>query len=43
MDPPFFALVNLCALCNLVGLFPRCLLPFVANDTHIIGLAQVVS
>jgi hypothetical protein len=38
----FFALVHFCAFHNLFTFFPSCLIPFVANDTHIIELALVI-
>ncbi len=38
----FFVLVHFCVFHNLFTFFPSCLIPSIANDTHIIDLALVI-
>jgi hypothetical protein len=40
---PLFALIHFQVLCYFLGVFSSCLFPSLANDTHIIGLAHVIS
>jgi hypothetical protein len=43
MGGPLFVLIHFHALCSSTSLFPSCLFPSVANDTHIIGPTLIVS